>query len=209
MKKLIFSFLFFVFAVSLNAQEHGKIRIGGNLGLALPPNGAGLSIDFLDIRYNILDNLNAGVKFGSAFMIRDIAQFGDNSADATMHINSNFMVISDYYFNKGTSAFAPFIGGGIGTFSIYDIYMEVESGEEYNYQYDELPIFEKTLGGTLRAGFELGKFRLALEYYLIPQTRMYDVANIMQTVGTSDNSYLTLNIGFYFGGGKWRKSFKY
>ena len=75
MKKLIFCFLIFVFAVSLNAQERGKIRVGGSLGLALPPTGAGLSIDLLDIRYNILDNLNAGIKFGGAFMIRDVAQY--------------------------------------------------------------------------------------------------------------------------------------
>jgi hypothetical protein len=31
------------------------------------------------------------------------------------------------------------------------------------------------------------------------------VANIMQATGTSPNSYLTVNIGFYFGGGKWKK----
>jgi len=205
MKKLIFGLLLCFFVVSLNAQERGKIRVGGNMGLTVPTMGFGGSIDLLDIRYNILDNLNAGVKFGGAFMLRDVAQLSNDRGEATMHISSNFMLVGDYYFNKGTSAFAPFIGGGVGSFSIYDLYMQVESGEEYNYQYDEVPLSTNTLGGALRAGFELGKFRMALEYYLLPQTDRYDVANIMQTAGTSANSYLTLNIGFYFGGGRWRK----
>ena len=205
MKKLIFGLLLCFFVVSLNAQERGKIRVGGNLGLTIPPMGFGGTIDLLDIRYNILDNFNAGVKFGGAFMARDVAQLSNDRGEVTMHINSNVMLVGDYYFNKGTSAFAPFIGGGIGSFSIFDIYAQVESGEEYNYQYDEFPTATSTLGGALRAGFELGKFRMAMEYYLLPQTDKYDVANIMQSAGTSGNSYLTLNIGFYFGGGRWRK----
>ena len=205
MKKLIFGLLLCFFVVSLNAQERGKFRVGGNLGLTMPPMGFGGSIDLLDIRYNILDNLNAGVKFGGAFMLRDVAQLSNNMAKATMHINSNVMFVGDYYFNKGTSAFAPFIGGGIGSFSIFDVYMQVEEGEEYDYRYDELPKVESTLGGALRAGFELGKFRMALEYYLLPKTKMYDVADIMNPFDDSNNSYLSLNIGFYFGGGRWRK----
>jgi outer membrane protein X len=207
MKKLIFGLLLCFFVVSLNAQERGKIRVGGNLGLAVPTAGFGGSIDLLDIRYNILDNFNAGVKFGGAFMLRDVSEINESMTmgEATMHISSNFMLVGDYYFNKGTSAFAPFIGGGIGSFSIFDIYMQVQEGEEYNYTYDELPAVSSTLGGALRAGFELGKFRVALEYYLLPQTDKYDVANIMQSAGKSNNSYLSLNMGFYFGGGKWRK----
>lgn len=205
MKKLIFSLLLCVFVVSLNAQEKGKIRVGGNLGLTIPAGGAGMAIDLLDIRYNILDNLNAGVKFGGAFMVRDAAEIGENMGEVTMHMSSNFMLVGDYYFNKGTSIFAPFVGGGIGSFSVFDLYAQVEEGESYNYQYDELPVTSNTLGGALRAGFELGKFRMALEYYIIPQTPKYNVANIMQTAGMSNNSYLSLNMGFYFGGGKWKK----
>lgn len=205
MKKLIFSLLLCVFVVSLNAQEKGKIRVGGNLGLTIPAGGAGMAIDLLDIRYNILDNLNAGIKFGGAFMVRDAAEIGENMGEVTMHVNSNFMLVGDYYFNKGTSIFAPFVGGGIGSFSVFDLYAQVESGESYNYQYDELPVTSNTLGGALRAGFELGKFRMALEYYIIPQTPKYNVANIMQPAGNSNNSYLSLNMGFYFGGGKWKK----
>lgn len=192
--------------ISISAQEKGKIRVGGNLGLTIPPYGLGGSIDLLDIRYNVLDNLNIGVKFGGAFMIRDFAEISETMGEATMHVNSNFMFVGDYYFNKGISTFAPFIGAGIGSFRIFDIYMQVESGEQYNYQYDELPETSPKLGAAIRTGFEFGKFRMALEYYILPQTLKYDAADIFQSVGKTENSYISLNLGFYFGGGKWNKS---
>ncbi len=205
MKKFIFIALVLFTCLSVNAQEKGKVRVGGNIGLTVPTGGGGLAIDVLDIRYNILDNLNAGVKFGGGFMLRDVTQLSETSAEATMHINSNFMLVSDFYFNKGGSFFAPFIGGSIGSFSIYDIYMLGESESEFNYTIEELPNPSRTFGGALRAGFEAGKFRMALEYYLIPATTKYNVANILQPAGTSANSYLSINAGFYFGGGKWKK----
>ncbi|HNX89660.1 MAG TPA: hypothetical protein PKH58_11295 [Paludibacteraceae bacterium] len=205
MKKFIFSILLCLFVVSLQAQVKGKFRVGGNLGITMPTGGFGGAIDVLDVRYNILDNLNAGVKLGGAFMLRDVAEISETKTEATMHLNSNIMLVGDYYFNKGTSSFAPFIGGGIGSFSIYDIYMQAESGAEYNYDLDQIPSSERTYGGALRAGFEIGKFRMALEYYIIPETTKYNVDNITQPAGTSANNYVSLNLGFYFGGGKWKK----
>jgi len=205
MKKFIFSILLCLLVVSLQAQVKGKLRLGGNLGLTIPTGGFGGAIDVLDLRYNFLDNLNAGVKVGGAFMLRDVTQVSDAMTEATMHLNTNIMLVGDYYFNKGTSSFAPFIGGGIGSFSIFDLYMQAESDTEYNYELDEIPSPERTYGGALRAGFEIGKFRMALEYYIIPETTKYDVNNILQAAGTSANNYVSLNLGFYFGGGKWKK----
>jgi hypothetical protein len=50
----------------------------------------------------------------------------------------------------------------------------------------------------IRGGIELGKFRLALEYNLIPKSDL--------EIGESiDNSYFGASIGFFVGGGKWKK----
>lgn len=206
MKNFIFAFVFIVVCFNLQAQEQGKVRVGGNIGYCMPGQGAGFSVDILDIRYNILDNLNAGIKFGGAFMVRDINETAI-LASATMHVNTNTMLVSDYYFHNGSSMFAPFIGAGIGSFSIYDINLKANPNESvsYNYTSNELPLAARTLGGAIRGGFELGRLRLAMEYYMIPSTKMYDAANITQVIGTSPNSYLTINLGFYFGGGKWRR----
>jgi|688.fasta_scaffold1636701_2 hypothetical protein len=46
---------------------------------------------------------------------------------------------------------------------------------------------------------------MALAYYIVPETKMYDAENIMQSVGKSSNSYLAMNIGFVLGRGRWRK----
>ena len=205
MKNFFLAVLFLCVSLGIQAQEEGKVRFAGNLGLSLPNMGAGWSLDLLDVRYNIKDNLNLGVKFGGAMMIRDVSDMSSVSANATAHFNTNVMVESDYYFHNGTSAFAPFLGVGLGSFSIYDIYMQIDPSQSTSYTYDQFPLPARTVGAAIRGGFELGRLRLAMEYYIIPRTIMYDVANIMQEVGTSSNSYLTVNLGFYFGGGKWRR----
>ena len=122
-KYFVFTIVFFA-CFNLLAQEKGKIRVGGNLGLAMPNDGVGLTMDLLDVRYNIQDNLNIGIKFGGAFMVRDAAEIDFNTAKITTHFNSNTMLVGDYYFNKGRSSFAPFIGGSIGIFRVLDIYFE-------------------------------------------------------------------------------------
>ncbi len=204
MKNFFFVLLFLVSFVGLQAQEQGKVRVAGNIGLSLPAMGAGMSIDLLDIRYNIKDNINVGVKIGGAFMVRDMQEISATTGTAIMHLSSNTMIVGDYYFPNG-SAFAPFVGAGIGSFSIYDIKMDFDPSQSVNYTYTDFPLPSRTIGAAFRGGFELGRLRLAMEYNMIPRTKMYDVANIMQQVGTSANSYLTINLGFYFGGGRWRK----
>jgi outer membrane protein W len=97
------------------------------------------------------------------------------------------MLVGDYYFNKGTSFFAPFIGAGLGAFNYFEFNLFGPNSYSAN-----------TIGGAIRGGFELYKIRLALEYYLIPSTVTYNG-------GIAPNSYLTVNIGLYLGGGKWRK----
>ncbi|MFZ4582606.1 MAG: hypothetical protein ACOYM7_08140 [Paludibacter sp.] len=151
------------------------------------------------------DNINVGVKFGGAFMVRDMQELSSTTATATMHLSSNSMIVGDYYFHDGRSSFAPFLGAGLGSYSIWDIKMDYNTSENINYTYNEFPLPARTIGAAVRGGFELGRLRLAMEYNMIPRTKTYDAANIMQEVGTSANSYLTINIGFYFGGGKWRR----
>jgi hypothetical protein len=206
MKKILLALVILCSVFSLQAQVQGKIRVAGNFGIALPTAGYGMSIDFLDVRYNILDNLNAGIKFGFGFNVRDIDLINPSSASATVHTNFNTMIVGDYYFHNGSSAFAPFVGAGIGSFSVYDIKISnFDPSQSVTYNYTDMPTAPKVIGGAIRGGFELGRLRLAMEYYMIPKTAMFAADNIMQTVGTSNNSYLTVNLGFVLGGGKWRR----
>ena len=97
MKKLILSIFIVVFALSLNAQQQGKIRVGLNAGVGLPNAGFGLNGD-IDIRYNILDNVNAGVQLGLGGFVKDVVN--ENFQSATMCAMTSALINGDYYFKK-------------------------------------------------------------------------------------------------------------
>jgi len=205
MKKVFLSLLIVAFAFSANAQEKGKIRVGFNGGLALPNLGAGLNGD-LDIRYNIMDNLNAGVKFTGGMLVKDLTEdVANGTASATAGVISSTLVTSDYYFSKGTSIFAPYLGGGLGFYKVMNIGITA-SGSTTPTPPSDYSAFtpESKFGGLIRGGFELGHFRMGLEYYLAPSSNVIDMTS-MTASGTTANSYLSISLGFYLGGGHWKK----
>ena len=204
MKKLILSIFIVVFALSLNAQQQGKIRVGLDLGLGLPNAGAGLD-GGIDVRYNIMDNLNVGLKFNGDILLKDLnSNLSTNTTSITACVMSSSLATSDYYFNKGNTIFAPFLGGGLGFYDIANIQVTA-SGSTEPTPPTNTSVFkiENKFGGLLRGGFELGHFRMALEYYLVPQSTLVDINNV--AVGQTNNSFLNLSVGFYFGGGHWKK----
>jgi len=202
MKKLFLLLLAVLAVCGLKAQEQGELRVGFDVGLSTPYQGKGLSGD-LDIRYNITDNFNAGVKVGIGAMVRGIDNdYSNLSVSGIGSINTSALIISDYYFNRGTSYFAPFVGGGFGSFSIVNIYVSANQGDNLNIDVTGLQP-DITYGGLIRGGIELSKLRISLQYYLIPSTTLYDVN--LNDIGRASNSYINLSVGFYIGGGKWRK----
>ena len=62
---------------------------------------------------------------------------------------------------------------------------------------DEVEVDGK-FGGLIRAGFEWGKFRVATSYNLIGKSDLGDGVEVK-------NSYFGISLGFYIGGGKWKK----
>lgn len=197
MKKLIFSLFFTTLVFNANAQEQGKVRVGLDAGIALPNMGAGLN-GGLDLRYNFSTKVNAGIKFGGAFMLKDYVN-NPGEYSATVCAMKYTLFHGDYYFNRPASSFAPFLGGGAGSFSIMNIHYDaVDQSAAAGIT------TSPKLGGLLRSGFEAGHFRMALEYYMIPSSTLVDVFNAR--LGTTGNSFLNLSIGFYLWGGKWRNN---
>jgi outer membrane protein W len=201
MKKLILSLLIVALAINLNAQEKGKIRVGLNMGLGFPSLGVGIDGD-LDIRYNVMDNLNFGVKFGAASLAKDMKRQFDNTTLATACAITSTLFTGDYYFNKPNSHFATFLGGGFGRYSIANV--QISSDDDKQDISNMNPDISKKVGGLLRCGFESRHFRMAMEYYIIPSSNLVDLDKNL--IGTTENSFLNFTIGFYFGGGRWRKS---
>lgn len=194
MKKIIVNLCFTLLVTGGFAQEEGKMRGGLDLGLCIPKGGGGLCFD-INLGYNIQDNMTVALRWGSGFMAR-VDPFGETGSAS---FNINLLGTYNYYFNSGTSPFVPFVGGGLGIYGIAsfasgDKSVSVEAGNR--------------LGGLLTAGVELGKLRLALEYNLIPSSAVKLTGTDTGIKLENDkikNSYMAITLGFYLGGGKWKK----
>ena len=185
MKKLILFTIIVLTITNINAQEKGKFRAGLDLGLAFAGSGGGFLFS-IEPKYNLTDNSNVGLRIGTAAYARNIL----SDIDLDVSVNSNVLATYDYYFNKGNSSTAPFLGAGLGIYSLASIKSD-------SFIYDELGTGTE-FGGMIRGGVEFGKLRLALEYNIVPKTDFLLGSSIK-------NSYLGFSIGFYLGGGKWKK----
>ncbi|MBW8241929.1 outer membrane beta-barrel protein [Muricauda oceani] len=195
MKKIVVSFLLMLAVAQVSqAQEEGKFRVGLEAGYTMPSGGGGV-LFAIEPKYNIADNMNIGIRFESAAMAKNV-EVGPASAEASLTASMSYSGTFDYYFNSGTSSFAPFFGAGVGYSSLGSIGFDITDEEEIEGD-AELEVDGK-FGGLLRAGFEAGKFRLAATYNLIGKTDLGEGVEVK-------NSYLGISLGFYLGGGKWKK----
>lgn len=196
---IVLSVLLFGFAVTANAQEKGKFRVGLDLGFTVPSSGGGGMLFYLEPKYNIQDNMNIGLRIGGAAMVRDLVYFSNtDNASGKLSINASYVLTYDYYFKSKGSNFAPFVGAGLGwmAFASFEVDSTVDPDD-----YGSLSA-NSAFAPVLRAGFEASKFRLSLDYNFIPKS---DLVNLQgNVIGESGNAYLGVALGFYIGGGKWR-----
>jgi len=197
MKKIILTVAAVCAFASGYAQKEGSFRVGLDLGYTIPSNGGGGVLFSIEPKYNIKENMNVGLRIGSAAMVRDIATDGE-STSAKISANGSYVGTYDYYFNKSGKSFVPYVGAGAGYYSIANVEFNSNNSSEQI----GLDASGK-MGGLVRAGFEWGKFRMGLEYNLVPKSTLQNTSG--NEVGTISNSYLGIHLGFYVGGGKWGK----
>lgn len=195
MKKIFYAVIVIIFMTQWsNAQEQGKFRAGLDLGYTAPDGGGGILIS-LEPKYNIADNMNIGLRIESAAMAKNVAAVDDVSElEASLSASTSYFGTFDYYFSSGSSSFAPFLGGGIGFSTLANLDFDSQVTDS-KYELDG------KLGGLVRAGLELGKLRLAATYNLIGKSEFEDEGDKLEV----KNSYIGISLGFYVGGGKWRK----
>lgn len=186
----LFGVMIFAFAT---AQEAGKFRVGVDIGYSIPSSGGGGVLFSLEPKFNLSDRMNIGVRLGSAAMVRNIVST-TKSSDASLSFNGNYLATFDYYF-RGNSSFVPYLAVGAGAYTLSNLQFST-----FGTVSDNLDGRTK-FGGLVQAGFEWGKFRLGMDYNLVPHSSLTDVAGV--STGTIKNSYLALHLGFYLGGGKW------
>ena len=192
MKKITFLFLVLISTFGF-AQEKGKVRVSLDLGYAIPSAGGGGLAVYLEPAYNISDNISVGLRLGSAALIKEVVSTeGGDAIEGEIGANGSYMGTFNYYFN-GDSSFTPYIGAGLGFVSVANVSFDSSITD------DELEADGK-FGGMIRAGFELGKFRMGVDYNFIPKTEFEFDGEV---IGEAKNGYFGISLGFFVGGGKW------
>jgi outer membrane protein X len=200
MKKIILLvFITLAFANSYSQKKEG-FRVGLDFGY-IPTSGGAGGLFSIEPKYNLTDNSNIGLRIGFAGMAKDIQNGGSTTTtSAKVSGNSSLVGTYDYYIHKSGSSFAPYIGAGVGYYSLANVEIDDTSSnlpETYS------PAVSGVMGALIRGGFEWGGFRMGVEYNLVPDSDMEDLNG--NKVGTAKNAYLGINIGFFVGGGKWGK----
>ncbi len=195
MKKIFFIGITIIGIVQFTqAQEQNKFRVGFDFGYAIPDGGGGI-IAALEGKYNVADNMNVGLRIESAAMAKNVAAVNDVAEiEASLSASTSYFGTFDYYFNSGSSSFAPFVGSGIGYSALANLTFSDQITD------DEFEVDGK-FGGLIRTGFELGKFRMAASYNLIGKSEIGEGIDAVEV----KNSYFGISLGFYVGGGKWKK----
>ena len=169
MRKIILITIFALVFVNCFSQRQGGFRVGLDLGYTVPSSGGGGLLFSIEPKYNIQDNMNIGLRIGSAAMVRDIQTSGGNTS-AKISANGSYVGTYDYYFNSSGRSFVPYIGAGIGYYSIANVdYSDLNTSNTYRID----PTGK--IGELLRGGFEWGKFRMGLEYNFVPKSTLKDI----------------------------------
>jgi hypothetical protein len=197
MKKTLLVTALLLGLTSTYAQKQGSFRAG--LDVAIIPATKGFGLGFtLEPKYNIKQNMNIGLRFGSSGILKDINQT-NNVSSGTVSTHSYIYGTFDYYLISGSS-FVPFVGGGLGYSSNSNVMVvDISNNNSSNAK------SQGGFSGLVRAGFEAGKFRLGVEYNILPESLLLNETTGIYT-GNTSNSYLGINVGFYVGGGKWKNS---
>ena len=174
----------------LSAQV--KLRIEPGVLLKTESENIGLMLNFepnLQISHNSVIGLRFGIAVNSQkFKTTDNTPFFiDEQNDNAVF---SFITTYDYYLNE--NYYRPYLGLGIGYYLLNPIDVS---------QIGSQNIFEGSmknqLGLLLRGGFEVGKTKLGLEYNIVPNADI-EIPND-QIVGSVNNSYFGLSIGFLIG----------
>lgn len=166
---------------SIKGQETGKLRFGLEVGPVIPHEGGAGLAGAIELKYNIQDRMNIGLR------TEKTGFFKHKSYSAEL---SSLSITCDYYIKSNNKILSPFGGVGLGYYQCEATdYSETIENKAYSTYNNPTCI--------IRLGTEIRKFRVSLAYNLI---RKHSEANPSNR--NCDN--VSLYIGFYIGGGKWK-----
>ena len=199
MKKLLTIIIVLLAVQTAYSQQTDRFRFQMDLGAAAPKGGGiGALVNF-EPQILVRRNIALGLRMGVAGLAKDVIYY-EIPKDYTGELSANASIsgTANYYFNYGKGKAAPYIGGGFGYYALSSIDIQttdIDAGDlgELKANFAWAPM--------LRAGVELGKFRIGAEYNFVPKSDLQNIAG--EVVGRSVNEYFGFTIGYFVGGGKW------
>ena len=202
MKKILLSLLVLIVMQTAYAQRAGGFRFQMDLGTAIPKEGGVGALLNLEPQVLVTNNIAVGLRIGAAALAKDVNYYDINDEyEGEVGANVSAAGTVNYYFNNGRSRVAPYIGAGFGYYGLANVdvqdYEDIEDDEigELTASFAWAPM--------VRAGIELGKFRLGAEYNLVPKSDLQNTSGAV--IGETINQYFGFTLGFFVGGGKWGK----
>lgn len=192
LKKIVLPIALIFCLASLHAQEARNIKLSIEAGLLPVSESENLGI-FLNIepKLKIVENGFLGLRLGLVINPQSIEFYDPFLFSINEEFDNggfSFVPTFDYYIH--TKNFRPYLGAGIGAYLVtksIDIFENTSSNRfEAN--------VKNQLGFLFRGGIERNRFRFGIEYNLILK-RDIEIPD-SPAVGTVDNSYLGLSIGF-------------
>src|ERR1043165_7523393 len=145
------------------SQQLKPFKVDVSFGYAIPAGiGAKGGVLFaVEPKYAVMSNLSLGVRFEGAVVARFAGydQEGD-PLETEVKASGSYLATGDYYLMNNYS-FRPFVGAGAVIFTL--------AGVEVNSTSGDVSAGAK-VGGMIRAGIEASRFRLGVEYNMIPKT---------------------------------------
>ncbi len=189
MKKLFIIIGLFAASTAVQAQSKMYKPIKVDLALGYGFGNAKGMVFSLEPKYNIQDQIAVGLRMEGAILggmkMEQDANGGMTDADINISAIASYLVTGEYYLSN--NSFRPLAGLGTGVYSMGSISTST-NGDDI----DESAVDVGTRFGLApRVGFEVGHFRMALEYNLITgQPKNFN------------RNYFATKVGFFFGGGK-------
>jgi hypothetical protein len=195
-------FLVLLTAMAVRAQEFKKFRWNLGMGYAIPGgDGAkGGVIIHSEPAYRITDQILVGLRMEFAGMARGYSD--GTTAKGNVSFAGSYALTGQYYLSD--NKFRPFVGLGIGTFTLASVSGVATADNQYYYA----GVATKKLGFFPRVGFDAGHFNLSLEYNLIGKTKLEGYSSTTHTISSSapkidqKNGYIGVKFGVFIGGGR-------
>ncbi|MEL6833122.1 MAG: hypothetical protein AAFP77_09030 [Bacteroidota bacterium] len=188
----------FCFSI-LCAQDQSNFRIAIETGFSLSESdseGLSLLLGF-EPKVRLAKRLYAGVRFGfvtntSNYNIQDVTryEFDTRQDNAVVFLTPNLSYYLDKLTYKGRD-YSFYVSSGLGYYLLSGIeLLDTNTGNT-----QEIDV-ENRLGLNLRAGFEVRRLKVGLEYNLIPNGELKNVSDTIQKIGELNSSYWAISVGY-------------